>query len=122
MKLKNIIKGTGKGFWFGNGRFMGIQVGSVEKRLSDPYYSDVSLINHYWSRGQFKPYLSKDGAHQIIDSLSSKLNKGTADSKLIPKLNKIGNPDYMVDEEAFKEWIKNPLTLYHLFHIQILDA
>lgn len=91
MGFKEAIRETGKGFWFKNGRFFGSQRGSVDQRLTDPYYGDVKVLEHYWDgklyNGGRWTLLSIEEESKAIDTFSSRINQGTADIGLIITLN-----------------------------------
>jgi hypothetical protein len=108
MGLTSIVD---KCFWFGNGRFLGIQHGTVEQRIQDSYYSDIKLVKRYlmplktkqpkqapideWFYKQISKLFPKqlwegtqEQREQIRQGLIEKINNGTADKKLIPFLDK----------------------------------
>ncbi len=112
MRLKEFFKRTERGYWFGNGRFLGFQIGSLDQRLSDPYYGDDKIIRKYWMPGSHSSF-SLSEVSRITEVFVAKVNSGSASKNLVPMLNQFHSPDMQSE-------IENPLSIFHLYH-EILD-
>lgn len=113
-------------WWFDNGRRLGIQVGSLPKRLQDPYTKCSDIVRRYWGTGQASsqdllPSFIKD---YEITLLARRVNSGTADSNLIPTIEDIiSRQIFWVRNAAdFQGHVENPRTIFHLYHELISSA
>ncbi|MFC1733658.1 hypothetical protein ACFL6I_25445 [candidate division KSB1 bacterium] len=89
METTNTIK-TKKPL-FGNGRFFGVQLGSIEDRLDDPFSSDVDVVKYMFDKRvkisrKDKKY-GTDTPRMVADRLAEKINEGKADHELIPHID-----------------------------------
>lgn len=76
----NLLERLSGSRWFGHGRILGIQRGSVSERIEDPYYKDIRLLSLLCHEGQRVPLseVSKDEEERIIQRIAEQINQGTA--------------------------------------------
>ena len=75
MNLMQIVKATGKGFWFSNGRVFGFQCGSVSDRLDDPYASDKDLLRGFPDYWDYRD-VDKEVIDEVINRISFNIDSG----------------------------------------------
>ncbi len=125
MPTINIIKPKKK--LFGNGRFFGIQTGSIEDRLDDPHCSDVDVVKYLFRK--HKTILRKDKRYGIdtpetvVDRLGGKINSGNADEDLIPYIDSAIKSEVGLKSDVYKGLISIAETEASIpYLLQVLES
>lgn len=69
-------------FWFGNGRILGIQMGSFHARCRDPYTDEFSLVRRFL-QGRQRCKLGDAHGSRLAEALVDRINSGTAHYDLL---------------------------------------
>lgn len=93
--------------FFGHGRRFGMQRGSLEQRLKDPFTKSSSVVRDYWLNRRRGPNLEEftDGARL----LQEQINAGIADDQLIPVLDVFLSRGGPMKERTFSISLIDPL-------------
>lgn len=122
-RTPNFFERLGSGRFFGHGRRLGIQMGSLEQRLTDPFnkVTVTDTVLRYW----YKPSIPKETLVQGARILAEQVNAGKADKDLIPKLEHALSlhPGSVIDDETtFDALCKDPSSISYLYETIIASA